>query len=167
MYESRCLSMEVSVEVKNEKVVRKVLDILDGLGIDYLFWGGLAYALYTHKSTRLKDVDILVSLNDMKKVITSLYENDIEFKYIPDWKSIVIEHNDQIIDLDPREWYSKSNEYREFHLFGRKVKVVTPEELARMYQVAINRNSRKKRKYLGRYKALIEMIKGNTRHKTQ
>ncbi len=151
--------MQYSIKVKNEEVVRKILDILDNQKVDYVFWGGLAYTLHTNQEKTLNDIDILISLNDMKEEIIGLYENSIEFKYIPDWKSIVVEHNNQIIDLDPKEWYLKSQKFKEFYLFGRKIKVVGVKELARMYKVAIDKNSEKKEKYQKRYEELIKMIK--------
>ncbi len=151
--------MKQSIKVKNEEVVKKLLEVLDNKKIDYIFWGGLAYALYTKQENNLNDIDILISLNDIKKVIIGLYENSIEFKYIPDWRSIVIEHNNQVIDLDPKEWYLKSQKFEEFYLFCRRIEVVSVEELARMYRVAIDKNSEKKEKYQKRYKELQKLIK--------
>jgi hypothetical protein len=137
-----------------ETIFRLLSDVatkLNGLQIDYLVYGSLAYLIHANvKSVRINDIDIIVSENDFDKINRIITKESLPYKIFVTPHAIHANHlelkgNDKKpfdISFDSFERYFSKydvdfNNHTDHSIIGVPVKIITKDDLIKIYEVGV------------------------------
>ncbi|MFC1710620.1 hypothetical protein ACFLZJ_00465 [Nanoarchaeota archaeon] len=115
--------------------------------------GSFAHLYYTKdKEIKVNDIDIMVQRKDFHNIIKLLEDNNIKFKYYPEYEILIIKKGKLKVEVDMPGGYKTLKDKsllkvtKRINFYGVKVKMLTLEQLEDVYIVAYNRSADDKAK---------------------
>ena len=106
-----------------EEIVR----ICKGIRIEPIIYGSLAVFIYTkNNDIKVNDIDALVQEKDFGKIIKTLKERKIKFKYDKKWHTMHIFKDKHKIELDSIEYWLKDlpHNFKKLNFNGISIKIL-------------------------------------------
>lgn len=118
-----------------------ILDICVELKIAPIIYGGLAYFYYTKDmNIPVGDLDILIPEESFQQFVKILQEKKINYKEMPEWKSIVCMQENLKVDIDSIEYCLKENKRNtvSINIEDREFHILNLESLIKVYKISVD-----------------------------
>lgn len=140
---------------------QKIIKICRENKVDPIIYGSFAHFYHTQdEELKVNDIDLYVSENSFKKIIHTLNNKKIKYKYVPEWHTLIIKEGKLRVEIDSFDFFYKnlSKSASKINFYGIKTKIIPLKNLEELYLIAYNRTNDNKRKILKKIKHLENFL---------
>ncbi len=146
---------------------QKIIAICKENKSEPIIYGSFSHFFHTKdKNMKVNDIDIILPKKAFKKILNSLKKNNINFKYYPEWQTIIIKKGKLRVEIDGvgsgyksiSEQSLSKNIFKKIDFYGTEVKIITLKQLEEIYSVAYSRSKEDKTKIMEKIKQLEKYL---------
>jgi len=140
---------------------KEILLICKKNKIKPIIYGSFAHFYHTKdKKMKVNDIDLYIPENSFEKIIKTLKQKKINYKYLPKWHTLIIKKGKLKVEIDSVNfWYKKSlKKVDRINFYGIESKIITLSDLEKLYPIAYNQTNDNKRKILKKIKHLERFL---------
>jgi|TARA_B100000315_G_scaffold210786_1_gene207258 predicted nucleotidyltransferase len=148
---------------------KRIIKICKDNKIRPIIYGSYAHFVHTNDSSmKVNDIDILIQKKNFPKIVKLLERGGINFKYFPEWSTIIIKKGKLKVEVDEigkgyktlNDKYLSKGRFNKIDFYGLGVEIITLKHLEEIYPVAYNRSKNDKARIKKKLKHLERFLRG-------